>query len=40
MFVSGYWLCGEDLRDDFDRTDCEWDFCLTVDEILNIRRAS
>jgi hypothetical protein len=40
VFVSGYWLCGEDLRDDFDRTDCEWDFCLTVDEILNIRRAS
>ena len=40
VFVSGYWLCGEDLRDDFDRTDCEWDLCLTVDEILNIRRAS
>lgn len=38
--LSGYWLCGEDLRDDFDRTDCEWELTLTVDEILNIRRAS
>ena len=34
--LSGYWLCGEDLRDDFDRTDCEWFVDLTVDEILNI----
>ena len=34
--LSGYWLCGEGLRDDFDRTDCEWELNLTVDDILNI----
>ena len=40
VFVSGYWLCGENLRDDFDRTDCEWNLCLTPDEILNIGKKS
>ena len=40
VFVSGYWLCGEDLRDDFDRTDCEWNLCLTPEEILAIGKRS
>ena len=40
VVVSGYWLYGEDLRDDFDRTYCEWDLCLTPDEILAIGKRS
>ncbi len=36
--IGGQWLCGNDLNDTFDPTDCEWFVSLTVDEILGIGR--
>lgn len=38
--LSGYWLCGDNLEDTFDPTDCEWDVTLTVEEILAIGKKS
>jgi len=34
--LQGVWKCGEDLRDDFDPTDCEWVLDLSAKEVLAI----
>jgi hypothetical protein len=34
--LGGQWLFGNDLKDTFDPTDCEWFVELKVDEILSI----
>lgn len=36
VHIGGQWLCGNDLEDTFDPTDCEWNLSLSVDEILGI----
>ena len=38
--LQGCWKCGEDLRDEFDPTDCEWVLDLSAKEILAIGKQS
>jgi hypothetical protein len=38
--LSGHWKCGDDLKDIFDPTDCEWNLDLQVSDILKIGSVS